>query len=177
MPDFARTDAHWVWVTLHGDIADPEFLRFLEEIGEERLVTFGTDDFLLVDLVRRDEAIPDVLRVRIVPLLEEGILDRVGHGRGARLLLSRRFYRHLGKAGVYTRKRGLDRETNKALLVRHLRETGPAGSPISELQQVLPAIPRSQLKRLLDELRQDGRVRLGGTRRGARWHSSEAGQA
>jgi ATP-dependent DNA helicase RecG len=84
---------------------------------------------------------------------------------------------HLGKAGVYTRKRGLDRETNKALLVRHLRETGPAGSPISELQQVLPAIPRSQLKRLLDELRQDGRVRLGGTRRGARWHSSEAGQA
>jgi ATP-dependent DNA helicase RecG len=169
VPDFSRTDAHWVWVTLHGDIADPEFLRFLEEIGQERLVSFGTDDFLIVDLVRRDQPIPDALRPRVEPLLEEGILDRVGHGRGTRLFLSHRFYRHLGKAGVYTRKRGLDRETNKALLVRHLRASGAVGSPMSELQQVLPAIPRSQMRRLLDELRTDGLVRLVGTRRGARW--------
>jgi len=175
VPDFARTDAHWVWVTLHGEVADPEFLRFLEEIGQERLVSFGTDDFLVVDLVRRDQPIPDVLRPRVEPLLERGVLDRVGHGRGTRLLLSRRFYRHLGKAGVYTRKRGLDRETNKALLVQHLRESGAAGSPVSELQQVLPAVARGQLKRLLDELRRDGRARLVGARRGARWHVAGEG--
>ncbi|MDP3937099.1 MAG: hypothetical protein Q8R92_03080 [Deltaproteobacteria bacterium] len=102
-------------------------------------------------------------------LIELGVLEPVGHGRGARLLLSRRFYRHLGKAGVYTRKRGLDRETNKALLVRHLRESGHAGCPLSELQQVLPAQSRDQLKRLLAELRREGRVRLVGLRRGARW--------
>ena len=175
VPDFARTDAHWVWVTLHGDVVDQEFLRFLEEIGEERLVAFGTDEFLVVDLVRRDQPIPDVLRPRVEPLLEKGILERVGRGRGTRLLLSRRFYRHLAEAGVYTRKRGLDRETNKALLVRHLEESGTAGSPMSELQQVLPAVARGQLKRLLVELRQDGRIRLVGQRRGARWHVASEG--
>ena len=169
VPDFARTDAHWVWVTLHGEVADPEFLRFLEEIGQERLVAFGTDDFLVVDLVRRDQPIPDVLRPRVEPLLEKGVLERVGRGRGARLLLSRRFYRHLGKAGVYTRNRGLDRETNKALLLKHITDTGIEGVPLAELSQVLPSVPRSTLQRLLRELRDDGRIGVVGQRRAARW--------
>lgn len=175
LPDFSRTDGHSVWLTLHGEIGDPEFLRFLEEIGRERLATFGTEDFLVVDLVHREQPVPDAFRSRVEPLLEQEILERVGRGRGTRLLLSRRFYRHLGKAGVYTRKRGLDRETNKELLVRHVREGAATGCPMSELQQVLPAQSRDQLKRLLDELRREGRVRLVGQRRGSRWLAIEGG--
>ena len=173
LPDFSHTDAHFVWLTLHGEIQDPEFLRFLEEIGQERMATFSTDDFLVVDLVHREQPVPDSLKSRVEHLLEQGIIERLGRGRGVRLLLSQRFYRRLGKAGIYTRKRGLDRETNKALLVRHLRESGDAGCPISELQQVLPAQSRDQLKRLLSELRREGRIRLAGERRGARWRVEE----
>jgi ATP-dependent DNA helicase RecG len=175
LPDFSHTDAYFVWLTLHGEIQDPEFLRFLEEIGQERMATFSTDDFLVVDLVHRAQPVPDSLKSRVEHLLEQGIIERLGRGRGVRLLLSQRFYRRLGKAGVYTRKRGLDRETNKALLVRHLRESGDTGCPISELQQVLPAQSRDQLKRLLSELRREGRVRLAGERRGARWRVEEGG--
>jgi ATP-dependent DNA helicase RecG len=175
LPDFSHTDAHFVWLTLHGEIQDPEFLRFLEEIGQERMAAFSTDDFLVVDLVHREQPVPDSLKSRVEHLLEQGIIERLGRGRGVRLLLSQRFYRRLGKAGVYTRKRGLDRETNKALLVHHLRESGNAGCPISELQQVLPAQSRDQLKRLLSELRREGRLRLVGERRGARWCVEEGG--
>src|SRR3990172_6052824 len=32
----------------HGEIQDPEFLRFLEEIGRERMAAFSTDDFLVI---------------------------------------------------------------------------------------------------------------------------------
>jgi hypothetical protein len=39
---------------LHGELQDPEFLRFLEEIGRECLATFSTEDFLVVDLVYRE---------------------------------------------------------------------------------------------------------------------------
>jgi ATP-dependent DNA helicase RecG len=175
LPDFSHTNAHFVWLTLHGEIQDPEFLRFLEEIGQERMATFSTDDFLVVDLVHREQPVPNPLKSRVEHLLEQGIIERLGRGRGVRLLLSQRFYRRLGKAGVYTRKRGLDRETNKALLVRHLWESGDAGCPMSELQQVLPAQSRDQLKRLLSELRREGRVRLFGERRGARWRVEEGG--
>jgi ATP-dependent DNA helicase RecG len=175
LPDFSHTDAHFVWLTLHGEIQDPEFLRFLEEIGQERMAAFSIDDFLVVDLVHREQAVPDDLKSRVEHLLEQGIIERLGRGRGVRLLLSQRFYRRLGKAGVYTRKRGLDREMNKALLLRHLRESGDAGCPISELQQVLPAQSRDQLKRLLSELRRERRVQLVGERRGARWRVEEGG--
>jgi len=173
MPDFARTDDHFVWLTLHGEIQDPEFLRFLEEIGEERTAAFMIEDFLVVDRVHREQSVPDHLRPRIEQLLDQGIIERVGRGRGTRLLLSRRFYRHMGKGGVYTRKRGLDRETNKALVMHHLRDCGEAGCPISELQQVLPAQTRDYLKRLLVELRREERVRLGGQKRAARWYAEK----
>jgi len=82
----------------HGEIQDPEFLRFLEEIGRERMAAFSTDDFLVIDLVHRGETVPDHLKPRIEHLLNQGVIERMGRGRGVRLLLSRRFYRHLGKA-------------------------------------------------------------------------------
>jgi ATP-dependent DNA helicase RecG len=83
--------------------------------------------------------------------------------------LSRRFHSALGARGEHTRRRGLDREQNKELLVTHLRAVDSAGCPISELQQVLPALSRGQIQSLLDELRRDGRVKLVGERRGAKW--------
>ena len=84
------------------------------------MAPFGLDDFLVVDLVHREQRVPDPLKSKVGHLLEQGIIERVGRGRGVRLMLSQRFYRHIGKGGVYTRKRGLDRETNKELLLKHI---------------------------------------------------------
>jgi len=168
LPDLSRTDDHFVWLTLHGEIQDPELLRFLEEVGGERTALFGTDDFLVVDLVHREQLVPEYLRSRVDALVEQGVIERVGRGRGARLLLSQRFHRHLGKAGMYTRKRGLDRETNKALLEKHLQETKDIGAALGELRQVLPAESEGAIQRLLTEMRSEGRVTLRGSRRWAR---------
>ena len=171
LPDFSHTDTHSVWLTLHGDIQDSEFLRFLEEIGQERRTAFGTDDFLVVDLVHRGQLVPDYLKSRVEHLLEQGIIERVGRGRGVRLLLSRQFYRHVGKAGVYTRKRGLDRETNKELLLKHIQDNRKEGSRLRELVQVLPALSRSQVQNLLRGLKTEGRIYKVGTTKAARWYS------
>ena len=170
LPDFSHTDAHEVCLTLHGDIQDPEFLLFLEEIGQEQVAAFSLDDFLVVDLVHREQRIPDSLRSRVEHLLEQGIIERVGRGRGVRLLLSRRFYRHIGKAGVYTRKRGLDRETNKELLLKHIQDTRREGSPLRELAQVLPALSRAEVQNLLRGLRDEGRIHNVGRTKAARWY-------
>ncbi len=170
VPDLARTDSHSVWVTLHGETQDPEFLCFLEEIGQERTTAFATADFLLIDLVHREQPVPSSLAPRVPALLDQGIIERVGRGQSHHLLLSRRFYRHLGKGGVYTRKRGLDRETNKALLVKHLQHNASTGTRMEELQQVLPALPRSQIQVLLRELARAGAAHVQGRTRGARWY-------
>ena len=175
LPDFTNTDAWQVSLVLLGELRDPRFVRFLERVGRETQVSFDTYELLVLDLVHRELAVPPDLRSRLPKLVESGILESVGRGRGTRYLLSRRFHAALGERGGYTRRRGLDRETSKELLSRHLRDQGDAGCPMSDLQQVLPAQSRAQVKRLLDELRREDRARLEGVRRWARWfHIGEA---
>jgi len=169
LPDFSRTSEHSVWVTLHGQIQDPEFLRFLEEIGRDRLAAFATEDFLVLDLVHREQPVPEFLRSRLEPLLDQGVIERIGRGRGVRYLLSRRFYRFLGQPGAYTRRRGLDRETNKALLLKHIKDSSSTGATFGELQEVLPGLSRDQVQTLLRELKREGRIRVEGATKGARW--------
>ncbi len=169
LPDFSRTSEHSVWVTLHGQVQDPEFLRFLEEIGRERLAGFAVEDFLVLDLVHREQPVPEFLKRRLEPLLDQGVIERIGRGRGVRYLLSRRFYRFLGKPGVYTRRRGLDREANKALLLKHIQDSAAVGATLAELQEVLPGLSRFQIQSLLRELKREGRIRVVGATKGARW--------
>ncbi len=71
---------------------------------------------------------------------------------------------------MHTRPKGLDHETKKALLLKHLGDVQAVGSPISELNQVLPADSRAEVRRLLVELQASGQVELRGLRRSARWH-------
>lgn len=174
LPDFTNTDDWQVSLTLYGQIRDPRFVRFLERVGRETQRSFDTHELLVLDLVHREAPVPPILRGRLTNLVEAGVLETVGRGRGTRYLLSRRFHAALGERGRYTRRRGLDREASKALLHQHLRDQAGSGCPMSELQQVLPGQSRAQIKRLLDELKREGRARLEGIRRWARWYADRS---
>ena len=145
-------------------------MQFLQKIGEETTSSFGTHDFLVLDLVHREEPIPDALQPRLRNLVESGVIECFGRGRGARYVLSRRFYVMTGRKGVYTRKRGLDRNANKALLSKHIEDNGKSGCVLEELSQVLPAVSRSYIQGLLRDLRKEGHIRMEGSTRGARWY-------
>ena len=170
LPDFSGSDEYQVNLVLRGDVQDVAFVRFLEKLGTERLASFGTHDFLVLDCVRNERPVPENLRDRVDQLLEFGVIERVGRGRGTRLMLSRALYAVMGATGAYTRKRGLDHETNKALLLKHLSDSGNKGCPLRELVQVLPALSPPQVQRLMHELLDEGKARLEGRRRWARWY-------
>ena len=167
LPDFRGTDRYHVQVTLNGMVQDPKLLTMMERIGQETLQWFNTGDFLVVDHIRREQAVPEVLRDRLPRLLEMGVIEKVARGK---FILGRRYYAALGKKGVYTRKRGLDRETNKELLMLHIRENAEVGSKMEEFYQVLPGLHRSQIQVLLRELKAQGRVSSQGVTRAARWY-------
>jgi ATP-dependent DNA helicase RecG len=168
-PDFTGTDDYKVALALRGEIQNPAFLGFLQKIGAERLAAFGTKDILVLDAIQREEALPENLKERLPHLLDEGIVERIGRGRSARFILSRQFHSFLGQPGTYTRRKGLDRETNKALLMKHIEEAGDAGAARKECEQVLPALSRRQVLDLLQELRSENRIHPEGRRRGSRW--------
>ncbi len=86
------------------------------------------------------------------------------------MILSRSLYSLMGKRGVFKRARGLDRETNKALLLRRIEANSDDGSIYQDFQQVLPSLTRHRIQKLLQELKQSGKINVGGTRRHARWY-------
>ena len=59
---------------------------------------------------------------------------------------------------MYTRHVGLDRNTNKELLLKHIREHNEVGTSFKELQQVLPSHSRNQIQVLMRELKEAGKV-------------------
>ena len=169
LPSLAGTADHEVRLTLEGRVQDPAFVRFLERLGAERLQSFSTYDFLALDAICREQPLTDAMRARLPGLIEAGAVESQGRGRGARYHLSRSGYAAIGRKGVYTRKQGLDHETNKALLVKHICNSGAEGAPMSELLQVLPSLSRAHIKRLMQELAKEGKVQLKGVTRSARW--------
>lgn len=173
LPDYAGSAAHEVRLMLDGTVKGPAFVRFLERVGEERLRGFSTYDFLALDAIAREQPLTEAIRSRLPGLIETGVVESQGRGRGTRYHLSRDLHAALGRKGSYTRKRGLDHETNKALLLKHLRDNAEAGAPLAELCQVLPSLSRRSVQRLLAELREAGSATLRGQRKGALWFPTD----
>ncbi|MBN2543375.1 putative DNA binding domain-containing protein [bacterium] len=172
LPDFTGTDQFQVFLNLFGEVQDYRFLQFLEKVGKETLELFSTEDFLLLDYIHRESRVPDKLQNRLRVLVEKGFVERFGRGRGVKYILSRRYYKMIDKKGSYTRKRGLDRETNKALLMKHINENKNSGSRLKELMQVLPNLTMPQVQTLLRELKSGNKIHKTGRTRGALWYPS-----
>jgi len=170
LPSFAGTSAHEVRLTLYGTVASPAFVRFIERLGEEKLKSFSTYDFLALDYLRREQAVPEHLKASLPSLISAGAVESIGRGRGTRYILARGLYAALGGKGVYTRKKGLDRGTNKALLLKHIQDNAASGAQMEEFRQVLPALSRSQIQVLLRELRREESIHSVGVTKAARWY-------
>ena len=166
LPDFTGTDDYTVCITLNGLILDKRMLSLLNKIGNERLESLSTDDFLVINALFYEQKLPNNLRSRIKNLVDMGIVENAGRNK---YVLARGFYTATGKTGVYTRIIGLDRETNKELILKHIKQNGKKGTPLKELHQVLPGHARSQIQVLLRELRSEERIYVEGNTSAARW--------
>ena len=164
-PDWARTDQYQVGLTLYGTVEDPAFVRFVEKVAKELSVSFGTHDWVILAHAARGENIPKEQESRVARLLDLGVIERVGK----KYMLSRRFYEFVGQKGAYTRRKGLDRDHNLALLLKHIEDNKSTGAPREELLQVVPNLSESDIKSLLRTLRQQGKAHPVGTTRNARW--------
>lgn len=95
-------------------------------------------------------------------LIQLGLVERIGKGRANKLILSRGMYKALGEPGTYTRYAGLDKETNKQLIMKHIATCGPPGAALPEFLQVLPQLTDPQIRYLVYELRAEGKIELQG---------------
>ena len=82
---------------------------------------------------------------------------------------TRKYYTAKGESGVHTRKTGLDKDTNKALLLKHIQKQGEAGGKMIEFMQVLPMLSMRQIQSLVSELKTEGKIVMKGAKRHALW--------
>ena len=90
-PSFQDTDSYQVSVTLHGEIQNPEFVAFIEKVSQENSFYFSVDDFLTLDAIYHEETLSDQLRAHIPVLVNNGLIEKVGKGRGIKYVLFEAF--------------------------------------------------------------------------------------
>lgn len=166
LPDFTGTDDNFVSIILNGLVIDTRMLSVINQIGNERLETLSTGDFLVINALYHEISLTESLRPYLKHLTELGIVEHISRNK---YVLARSLYTAIGESGVHTRIVGLDRDTNKELLLKHIHKNGSKGTPLKELQQVLPGHNRGQIQVLMRELREEGRIYCKGNTRGARW--------
>lgn len=111
-------------------------------------------------------SISEYLRPRLRRLADIGVVEHIGRNK---YVLSRQLYAAVGKTGIHTRIVGLDRDTNKELVLTHIQKNQNKGTQFKELQQVLPSLSRGEIQVLMRELKEQGKIYVEGKGAGARW--------
>lgn len=166
LPDFTGTDDFFVSLTLNGLIIDKAMLSVLNRISERCEELLSTEDFLAINALYHEQPLDNKMQSRLNHLVDMGIVEHIGRKK---YVLARSLYAATGKTGVHTRHIGLDRDTNKELLLKHIRQNNEIGTPFKELQQVLPGLNRNQIQVLMRELKGGGKVVCKGKTSAARW--------
>ena len=166
LPSFTDSDKYLVKLTLNCLIFDGRMLALIKKIGDERLDVMTTMDYLIVNALFRENKLTPAMRSDAKRLLDMGVVEHLGRGK---YVVARSLYEAVGKPGVHTRIMGLDRETNKQIILNHISKCGEKGTPFKELQQVLPGHSRRQIQTLLGELRNEEQVYFEGKTTAVRW--------
>ena len=154
-----------------GDLAPSRVMSEVAPGTGQPMSSFGTHDWMIFAQAARGEKIPANLRYRLKRLIDLGMVER---GPGKTYILARKYYEFAGQRGTYTRKKGLDRDQNLALLVKHIEENKSRGTKLEELCQVLPALARTQVQSLLKTLKRRGTVHSRGQKKAGLWFPGPA---
>ncbi len=152
-PNYSKTDKYRVILSLDGNIKDIEFAKYVLKVATKLEIFLNDTELLLLYDIREGK------KVENNKILEElsraGIVEHLGSNK---FILSKRYYAAINRKGVYTRRRGLDKETNKELIIRHLKHYKKGY--MKDFLDALKNVPKSTINSYLTELKKDGIIKL-----------------
>jgi ATP-dependent DNA helicase RecG len=182
-PPIIEEQGEAVKVTLLASELSAPFRAFVSEENERGRV-LSVDHLLILQHLMRHPEIDTTTGARICQrneyevreVLSEmernfGYLDRGGTGRGTYWTLRPELYRRLSTPGHAERDRRIDWEAAKTRVLSVLRQRtlrNESGLTNAEVRAITH-LGRGQVKRLMDELRNEGQVKPVGRGRGAAW--------
>lgn len=180
-PDYSRSTQAWVEARLPAGPTDRELAAFvaasardgrplelqtllvLHDVRTESRITSARVGALLQ--VGTDEA-----RVILSALVERGLLESRGEGRGRTYHLSAALYREIGESAAYVRSRGFDPIQQEQMILTYVTQHGSiTRAEAAELCGVAPDQASRRLRRMASE----GVLRMTGNRRTSRYWSTD----
>jgi ATP-dependent DNA helicase RecG len=165
MPDLSKTDAFSVRLTIPAQVKDKNFILFLERVINQKQVSLSFEEIYALEQIREQQKVP--ISEFKDKFLELGIIEKVGKTRGAKYLLSHKYYVHAGKSGVYTRITGISREKQKELILKHLSKNKKGFR--KDFEDIFTELKPSDISNLLRELKKEEKITFEGPSKNGFW--------
>lgn len=178
-PDYTSSDAGSVRVVFFGGPADARFLEIVDEVQRRRgksidfpqlylLWTIrGQGDLTAMEAARILQQTPDVARKVLEELVDMGLVEPRGQGRGRSYHLSSGVSAALGQRAAYTRRRGIDRKRQEELIRAHVEKFGSIRR--KDVLELFPDLTGRQATYLLTQMVERGLLGEEGRKRGKRY--------
>lgn len=177
-PSYERSNESGVVLVLPGGPANLAFARLVAEESQAQR-PLSLDDLLLLNNLWQDRRLTTEAAARVIQkpeseargrlqrLVEVGMVEARGEGKGRTWHLSAATYRRLGEKAAYVRQRGFEPLQQEQMVIQYVEKHGSISrSEVAELCQ----IDAMQAYRLLKRLEKRGRIRrISGSTKGARY--------
>ncbi len=171
-PDYSKSETYFVRLSVPAVLKDARFVQYLENIINETQNILPLQDLLLLENIRIGNLEGITLR-DVKHLLGNGFIELHGRTRGAKYILSKRYYSDIGKLGERTRRIGLSRQKCKELILGHIKRHGKG--KMEEFEQIFSTeiqmgdLTRGDISNFLAELKVDGLITPERKGPGAMW--------
>lgn len=177
-PDYSRSDATTVTVRLSRAEADLAFLQMIIEEEERTQRPLPLESLRVLSVLREQRRLPTSdlprclarseaeVRGVVEMMVESGLVEARGAGRGRSYTLSARVYRSAGRPGEYVRQAGFDGIQQEQMVLQYLANHGSI-----RRRDVMDMcrLDENQATYLLARLVRQRRARLVGRGRGAHY--------
>ncbi len=166
-PDYAMSDASSVVLVLPKSDADIAFLEMILHHEEQTGNAMPIDSLIILsrllherrlttaDLITYTQKSEQVTRTVLEKLIEAGLLESHGSGRGRMYTLSAKVYRHSGQKAAYIRQAGFDPIQQEQMVLKFIEKHGSIKrADAADLCQISPF----QASRLLKRLAYSGKI-------------------
>ena len=164
-PSILTTPDPSVQLTIPARLVDQQFVRFLERVASEKQQILSVKEIIELEMVRTGKKNVN-LEFRD-KLLELGLIEKHGQGRGSRYILAHQYYVRTGETGKHTRLSGLSREVKINLILEHIRKNGSIRN--EQVQSAMPDMDVKMASRLLTSMRKAGLIRHNGSKKDGHW--------
>lgn len=173
-PDYSMSDATTVAVQMYNAKADLEFLKMVLRCEDQIGGAIPIDSLIILSRLREERRLtmahlavsvqkPEVtLRSTLEKLVEVGLIEAHGTSRGRTYTLSAKLYHQTGQKSAYVRQVGFDPIQQEQMALRYIDKYGSIRrTELAELCHLNP----SQASRLLNKLKEEGKIRQEGKTR------------